>query len=503
MKKSITFFFLTLFIMTASIHTIYAQEEELISIGISKKISSRFLNEERQINIGLPAGYETSKREYPLFIFCDGEEDYFKRTAGMVRHYNYFSIPEMILVGIPNTDRGRDLSPYVWEQIPRSGGGGNFLRFITEELIPFIDKNYRTTDFRIISGESAGGQFALYAFFSKPECFSACIGSGPAIGIGYDEFSAMVEKLLSKEKSFNKTLFIPYYEKDFTIATDYIPQLLDIFKKYSPEGFRYETKTYPGRNHVPRDGVKDGLLWIFAGWSEVKLPEIYPTNGTFRQGKSIAVTMRSEEEEIRYTSDGQEPTKESPLYREPLIISKSTIIKAKSFRKNLAESRIATAAYGYAKELKLEKKISSLKQGLAYKYFERNWPVLPDRLDIQPIKEGIAEKITTRLTEKYNGFLFQFDGYINITHSGDYTFYLHNDAQGKLFINDDMIIQTRNLHAPGESSFRLPLEKGFHHIKALYTNYWLQGNELKLSYEGPGIKKQEIPKDVLFYKPNK
>jgi len=502
MKKSMTVFFLTTLIMAVNLHAIYAQEGITISIGAAKKIFSRILNEERQINIGLPAGYETSKRKYPLFIFSDGEEDYFKRTAGMVRHYNFFSIPEMILVGLPNTNRGRDLSPYVSEQNPQSGGGGNFLRFITEELIPFIDKNYRTTDFRIISGESAGGQFALYAFFARPEYFSACIGSGPAIGIGYDKFSVMVETLLSKEKSFNKALFIPYYEKDFTIATDYVPQLLSILKKYSPEGFRVETKIYPGRNHVPRDGVKDGLLWIFSGWSEVEPPEIYPTNGTFKQGKSITVTIRSEEE-VRYTMDGQEPTKESPLYKEPLVISKSTVIKAKAFRKNLAESRIATAGYDEAKNHILEKKISSLKQGLTYKYLERNWYTLPDTINIQPTKEGIAEKITTRLTEKFNGFLFQFDGYIKITQNGDYTFYLYNDAQCKLFINNMMIFHTRNINAPKEISFRMPMEKGFYRIKALYTNFWLQGNELKLSYEGPGIKKQEIPKDVLFYKPNK
>ena len=213
--------------------------------------------------------------------------------------------------------------------------------------------------------------------------------------------------------------------------------------------------------------------------------------------------MQSDEQEIRYTLNGEEPTRSSTLYTNPIVINTPTNLQAKSFRGNLYESSITSASYNFAKEKLYDKKPEKLKKGIFYQYYEHNWYMIPDTINLVPDREGVTDRITTELTTKPNGFIFQFSGYINIKQTGNYTFYLKNDGRCKLFIDDELIINAANIHSTGETSYHVPLAKGYIRILLQYTNYWLQGKELTISYEGLGIERQELPGEVLFYKEKK
>ena len=88
--------------------------------------------------------------------------------------------PEAIVVGIPNTrgNRPRDQTPPFMKQEPdlaesKMGGGGEFLKFIKNELIPFVEKEYRTSSHRAFTGNSRGGLLVLYSLLEEPELFQA------------------------------------------------------------------------------------------------------------------------------------------------------------------------------------------------------------------------------------------------------------------------------------------------------------------------------------------
>ncbi len=170
MKKSI----LLIFVLLLS-STIYSQI-------IDQEIESTKLGETRHIKIQLPRGYEkNTEQRYPLFIVFDG--DYlFDPVAGNVKYYSYWEdIPEAIIVGIDQS-RTRDYDTmYSEENYLPIESGANFFEFIGFELLPFIEQNYRTANFRIAVGHGKTANFINYYLFKNEPLFKAYICISPEL----------------------------------------------------------------------------------------------------------------------------------------------------------------------------------------------------------------------------------------------------------------------------------------------------------------------------------
>ena len=95
-----------------------------------------------------------------------------------------FGWPDIIVVGIPNTDRSIDLTPTHVVDAPddsTSGGGENFISFIEKELMPFIDNKYPTEPYKILAGHSSGGLEVMQAFAHHTNLFNSYIAIDPSI----------------------------------------------------------------------------------------------------------------------------------------------------------------------------------------------------------------------------------------------------------------------------------------------------------------------------------
>ncbi len=77
----------------------------------------------------------------------------------------------------------------------------------------------------------------------------------------------------------------------------------------------------------------------------VAAPVFSPAAGTYTSAQSVTITSATSGAEIRYTTDGSEPTTSSSLYTAPLTISTTTTVKAKAFKSGMTASATATAAY--------------------------------------------------------------------------------------------------------------------------------------------------------------
>ena len=153
--------------------------------SITDGLYSTVLSEQRDLLIHLPNNYNQNKmHDYPVLYLLDGQRN-FAHTLGTLDLLNQSNMAqEMIVVAIMNTHRTRDFTPTYDESYNEwglSGGADNFLDFIDKELMPYINKNYRANNFKIISGHSLGGLFSIYAMHSKPELFQAHFAFSPSL----------------------------------------------------------------------------------------------------------------------------------------------------------------------------------------------------------------------------------------------------------------------------------------------------------------------------------
>ncbi len=169
-------------------------------------LKSSYVDQEFRLSIALPLGYAAGTEErYPVLYLLDGDFA-FPLAVSTIRGLQLGQeAPQMIIVGIgyPTDSLGdwfvrrtrdytptdgenlgeriREAFPGLPEKIP-GGGAAAFLRFIRDELMPFIHENYRADpDDRAFMGDSLGGLFGLYTLFHHPDTFGRYIVGSPSI----------------------------------------------------------------------------------------------------------------------------------------------------------------------------------------------------------------------------------------------------------------------------------------------------------------------------------
>jgi uncharacterized protein len=160
---------------------------DTVAAGERLTLQSKVLGEERTVSVTLPASYARSTQRYPVLYLTDAQWqfDQTRSTANFLSRNGL--IPEMIIVGVANTDRTRDLyaTRADFKQngrtipFPTSGNADQFLEFFEKELIPWVESRYRTMPLRIVAGHSAGGNFAMHTMRMRPELFQAVIAASP------------------------------------------------------------------------------------------------------------------------------------------------------------------------------------------------------------------------------------------------------------------------------------------------------------------------------------
>lgn len=201
-----------------------AQSSNAITIGNADSIYSNILHEKRKVWVSMPDTTSPDgifyPQRYPVVYLLDGDENHFAQVALMLRQFGggggNLGFPQMILVGIPNTDRTRDLSPTHVASSPaldsysaeHSGGGENFLSFIEKELMPHIDSTYSTAPYRVLVGHSLGGLMAVYSMINHSKLFNAYLAIDPSM---WWDNQAILKQFISALPGNNfegKSLFI-------------------------------------------------------------------------------------------------------------------------------------------------------------------------------------------------------------------------------------------------------------------------------------------------------
>lgn len=222
-------------------------------------VSSKILGEDRPLNILLPADYSPDGA-YPVVYALDGDARYTSNLAKRMQEAH----PELIVVGVENVDRNRDMFP---EAVPdrgnRGGGGARFLEFLTAELVPYIESEYAADGYRVISGQSNSGFFVLYAMLNATNVFDAYLASSPMIGWGWDMIRDGTVALLADKQSFPKVLFMNQGDTDYDQVIEFLPAYEELLREISPADFRWKNEVVEGGGHVPTNSYANGIAFIF------------------------------------------------------------------------------------------------------------------------------------------------------------------------------------------------------------------------------------------------
>jgi predicted alpha/beta superfamily hydrolase len=224
-------------------------------------IRSESLSEDRLVVISVPPNYQKSGKRYPViyvldsewvFDFADASVNYLSNFAGR--------IPQMIVVGIPNTDRNRDL----FVTLDPKDGYSKFIEFLESELIPFVNKNYRTNGFDTIYGFSSGSGICSQMLSTKPHLFDAFIESGSGIG---PKTSKFLEEMIPSKNFNNHYLYVSTEGNGPRVPG--LRRYEELIKKLNPNGLKWKFDVLENSNHadVLSEGLYRGLKFIFADFA--------------------------------------------------------------------------------------------------------------------------------------------------------------------------------------------------------------------------------------------
>ena len=159
-----------------------------IHTATSYDLASKVLGNTRQINVWVPPDYEQNQDHYSIVYLLDGALDQdFHHIAGLAQLGSLsWTFGPVIVVGLQTRERQRELTPPPTDgryriAFPTSGEADRFRAFLSDEVIPFVERIYRAGPRRALMGESLAGLFVVDTLLSQPQLFHDYVAISPSL----------------------------------------------------------------------------------------------------------------------------------------------------------------------------------------------------------------------------------------------------------------------------------------------------------------------------------
>ncbi|WP_298758304.1 alpha/beta hydrolase-fold protein [uncultured Psychroserpens sp.] len=252
---------LYVFITCSFLTTICLAQENnsQITIGINHIIKSSNLNEERVIQIYTPDGYSESEQNYPVLYILDGQQYFLSGVSIQEALRTPREIPNMIVVGITDNESSR----WTWFGDEKE----KFSNFLIDELLPFINSNYKTNKEHIIFGWEGAAYYTSELILKHPEVFNGAIISNG----GY----------ASKEivKDFNTTkatyLYMANSKKDI-YNIGYTEEFHKVLKEHNPKNliWKYDLHNDEIHESLAHLALYKGLKFYYHNYNSLAFESI-------------------------------------------------------------------------------------------------------------------------------------------------------------------------------------------------------------------------------------
>ena len=222
----------------------------------------------------LPFSYAQNKtKKYPLLIILDG--DYLLDPfEGALKYGAYWDdMPEVIIVGITQNQKNERESDCTIDQetgLPEEKGEA-FFEFIGQELLPYLQKNYRTAPFKIISGHDVTAGFLNFYLYKDNPLFNGYISLSPDLATGMEE-NIPARLALAKQPLF-------YYHStadgDLKSTQKQIIRMDSIAKEIKNPNVNYRFDNFIGDSHYSLviQSIPKVLYQFFSVYQPISIPE--------------------------------------------------------------------------------------------------------------------------------------------------------------------------------------------------------------------------------------
>ena len=252
---------------------IFSQPEP-VGIGFLMEIESEVFHGPRQFSICTPQGYTGTDEKYPVLYLLDGKWN-FHFVSGLVNQLSSSGdIPPMVVVGIHHENRTKELTPPGPKgPMGNFGGAQQLLSHISEEVHPYLEKNYRIQPYKILAGHSFGGLFSLFAMRENPGFFQAVLSLSPSLGRN-DAFEVLEAKAFFEGNStLPESLYLALGNEggaSYYSTKNYV-ELISWDRK-APMRFFFDHLDQENHVSMTIPGFWNGLKFVFEGYNLEKLP---------------------------------------------------------------------------------------------------------------------------------------------------------------------------------------------------------------------------------------
>ncbi len=268
--KKINFLVKTLLLLLILFTLLYCKNspksENSLKLSNDFTAYSKSIKDTFHISVQLPLEYkEQPNKHYPVIVLTDANF-YYPMLAPVLHQYEKGGLlPPLILVGIGyksfklmDSIRVRDyLYPKAIpsDEMKAPGGGLSFYQFITNELLPKIDSNYRTENKnRALLGHSFGGYFSLYALLEqlnqKRHDFKGFVSASPSLWYNNNYLFQLPKKLKTTQDSLNLFLSVGNIETPEEWTVQPLKNISKQLISENPKNIKLNTEIYNHLDHM-------------------------------------------------------------------------------------------------------------------------------------------------------------------------------------------------------------------------------------------------------------
>jgi predicted alpha/beta superfamily hydrolase len=296
-----------------------------VVVGKVDGLYSDILGEQRTIYVYVPGGGNADggpPPRYPVVYLLDGEASFnsVAATIQLLGERNGNTVcPPMIVVGIANTDRTRDLTPSrsTTEPFPTptSGGGENFTDFLRKELIPYVESNYPAAPYRTLVGHSLGGLLVVNTLLNHAQLFNAYVAIDPSLSWDGAKLLREASVRLRERKYAGRKCYLAVantlppgmdtarVRRDTTRLTAHVRAILgftDSLRSNPGNRLQWRCKYYPDEDHGPvaLPATYDALRFVF-GYYQLP-PAARFLSPAFRADSALVAHFRRVSAELGY-----------------------------------------------------------------------------------------------------------------------------------------------------------------------------------------------------------